>query len=53
MKKNKKPVKYHKCELCPKKSRPRKCKLRSVGSGTLSNPREEVWLCKKHEDKTW
>lgn len=37
-----------KCYYC-KGSQPKKiCRLTGIGSGTLSNPQQNVWVCSKH-----
>lgn len=41
-----------KCYLCPGKEL-KPCTKRTVGSGTLSNPVMDVWLCDKHLKKVW
>jgi len=50
-------VKTAHCHFCRgkngRKARQRKCTLTMVGSGTLSNPRNDIWLCKSHIGKAW
>ncbi len=45
-----KKAKKRKCYYCPETKGLIKL---IVGSGTISNPRKEILVCKKHKDKDW